>query len=279
MTVGELLAEARARLQRAPSASSPREATLLLGFLLGRHEAWVIAHDDDPVPVALCDRLLDLAHRRAGGEPIAYLVGEREFYGRGFAVDNRVLIPRPETEHLVDAALAHLDDHAARILDLGTGSGCIAVTLACELPAARITGVDRSLEALSVARANATRHGVTDRLHLVAADWATALRLDRFDLVVSNPPYVDEDDPSTFDPMVRAFEPHGALFAPEQGLGDLGRLLSIAGRMRSGTRLIVEIGYRQLDAVKERSAVYGWQLEEVVEDLAGIPRTVVLATP
>ena len=154
-TVQGLLVEARRRLAAAPFAPPAREAGLLLAHALGVSEAQVLARHDEDVPAAAADRFLALLERRLAGEPFAYLTGEREFYGRGFRVDRRVLIPRPETEHLVEAALALPLPPGPRILDLGTGSGCLAVTLAAELPAATVVATDLSLAALAVARANA----------------------------------------------------------------------------------------------------------------------------
>lgn len=220
-------------------------------------------------------RFEDLLARRALGEPVAYLAGEREFYGRPFAVDRRVLIPRPETEHLVEEALALELPASPRLLDVGTGSGCLAVTLALEIPGARVTATDLSLGALAVARHNAHHHGVASRVALAAQDLASALDLRTFDLVVSNPPYVDRDDAAAFSPEVRDFEPHLALFAPDGGLATLTRLFEASAALRPGTPVLVEIGYGQSTAATERAVAAGLVPVKVRSDYAAIPRTLV----
>jgi release factor glutamine methyltransferase len=237
----------------------------------------VLARDLETVDGDALRRFEELLERRLAGEPVAYLVGEREFYGRPFTVDRRVLIPRPETEHLVEAALALELPEAPRVLDVGAGSGCIAVTLALELPAARVVASDVSLGALRVLRANVERHGVGGRVDAIACDLARALRLDRFDLVVSNPPYIDPAERSRLSPEVVDFEPAEALFAPDSGRAFLERLLDAALESRPGTPLLVEIGYDQSDwlatAVSQRP---GLALRDVVRDYGGILRTAVL---
>jgi release factor glutamine methyltransferase len=247
-----------------------------LGSVLGLGEAEVIARDDQLVPAADAARFADLLHRRLGGEPVAYLRGEKEFYGRRFAVDRRVLIPRPETEHLVEAVLGLLLPPAPRILDVGTGSGCLAVTLALELPGARVAAADLSPGALAVAAANARRHGAGDRVLAVAADLAVPFDLAAFDLVVSNPPYVDAAEAPLLSPEVCNFEPHLALFPPGAGDSILARLCAAGARLRSGVPLVVEIGAGQLDAVRRHAAAAGLEVEAVRPDYAGVPRVLVL---
>jgi release factor glutamine methyltransferase len=186
-TVGAALAAARARLPAS-------EARLLLGHVLDKPSSWLIAHEDEVLDENAMLNFASLAARRAGGEPVAYLVGRREFFGRDFTVSPGVLIPRPETELLVELAVAGLGaGSTARILDLGTGSGCIAVTLALELPQAQVSAIDSSAAALAVAKVNAQRHGA--RLRLRQSDWYAALSGERFDLIVANPPYIAIADP------------------------------------------------------------------------------------
>lgn len=222
-----------------------------------------------------------LLARRLAGEPVAYLLGEREFYGRVFSVDRRVLIPRPETEHLVEVVLALPLPPGPRILDLGTGSGILAVTLALELPGARVLATDRSPGALAVAAANARRLGAGERLCFLGADWTAALaRLD-FDLVVSNPPYVSREDEPRLSPEVRDFEPASALFAEEGGLGEIRRLLAAAVALPSGAFFACEIGDGQLPGIEalvaeEREEAHPLTLVEVRRDYAGKERLVVL---
>jgi release factor glutamine methyltransferase len=276
--MGELLHAGRRQLA-ATAFASPREAALLLGGVLGLSEAQVMARDDQRVAAETAARFRALLARRLGGEPVAYLLGEREFYGRPFAVDRRVLIPRPETEHVIEHALALDLPPAPRILDAGTGSGCLAVTLALELPAARVVACDLSPAALAVAAGNARRHGVAGRVALVASDLAAAVTLAPFDLVVSNPPYIDPADAGGLPAEVCNFEPHLALFSPESGDSTLARLLAECARLRPGAVTVVEIGCSQLDAARRHAAAAGLELTAAHRDYAGRPRVVVLRRP
>lgn len=276
VTVDELLAEGRRLLGEAPFQPSRREAALLLGWVLGLSEAQVLARGGREAPAAVAEGYRRLLARRLTGEPVAYLTGQREFYGRPFAVDRRVLIPRPETEHLVEAALERWPAGGGRVLDVGTGSGCIAVTLALERPAAWLAATDRSPAALAVAAANARRHGVAGRVHLAAADLAAALRLERFDLVVVNPPYIRREEAPSLSPEVREFEPPAALFAGDRGLGVLVRLLLETAALRPGVCLLCEIGDGQLPELAARLPGTAFELVESRRDYAGKERVVVL---
>jgi release factor glutamine methyltransferase len=272
-TVHELLRAARGRLREAPFHPPTREAGLLLGHALGLDESQILARDDVRVPAPVERRFQELLARRLRGEPVAYLVGSREFWGRPFRVDSRVLIPRPETEHLIEIALAlDLPPHP-RILDVGTGSGCLAVTLALELAEARLAAVDLSPAALAVAAANARQLGA--RVAFSAGDLASALRLDRFDLVISNPPYVDPRDEPELSPEITSFEPALALYA-EGGASIFARLLGSASQLPPAAFLIFEIGRGQLAQVEALAARSGFDVVEVRADLAGIPRGVLL---
>jgi release factor glutamine methyltransferase len=273
--VGDLLREGRRRLA-ATEFAAPREAALLLGRLLRLSEAQVLARDDLAVPAAAAASFERLLARRLGGEPVAYLLGEKEFYGRPFAVDPRVLIPRPETEHLVEAVLGLELPPAPRLLDVGTGSGCLAVTLALELGGARAAAADLSLGALAVAAANARRHGVADRVTAVAVDLTAAFDLSGFDLVVANPPYVDPAEMRSLPPEVCNFEPHLALFSPGRGDSTLERLCHQCAALRPGVPLVVEIGAGQLAAARRHAAAAGLAIAAVRRDYAGVPRVLVL---
>lgn len=276
-TIADLLREGRQRLAGAEHQPSTREAALLLGHVLGLGEANVLARGEQEVAEGERERFEGLLERRLSGEPAAYLLGEREFYGRPFAVDSRVLIPRPETEHLVEAALALDLGEAPWILDVGTGSGAIAVTLALELPDARVVASDLSMGALRVAAANAGRHGVAGRVLAVRGDLAAPLSLGRFDLVVSNPPYIDPEEGPSLSPEVRDFEPSEALFAPEQGRGVVARLLEASKDLRPGTPMLLEIGYDQSEwlyrTIDERR---GLELVDIRRDYGGVPRSALL---
>ncbi|CAG0973644.1 partial cobalt-precorrin-6B (C15)-methyltransferase, partial [Rhodocyclaceae bacterium] len=233
-TVAAAIAGAR---QAIPVA----EARLLLGEVLGRNHAWLEAHRDDPLDAAAAERYAALVARRAAGEPVAYLLGRREFYGRDFAVSPAVLIPRPETERLVEVALASVAAvPSPRILDLGTGSGCIAVTLALELPAADVTAIDISEAALTTARENAERLGA--KLRCLRSEWLDALAGERFDLIVSNPPYIAIGDRHLFEGDLR-FEPAVALACGHDGLDAIRRILAAApAHLEAGGMLHLEHG-------------------------------------
>jgi len=274
-TVAELRREGRSVLAASPAAADPREATLLLARALGLSEAQVLARSEQPVERSKREQYRALLARRARGEPFAYLLGEREFYGRSFGVDPRVLIPRPETEHLVEVALASLDRQRATVLDVGTGSGCIAITLALERPDLLVLASDRSLDALDVARANRRRLAADRSVRLLAADLLDGLDPGMIDLVVSNPPYLAPADAAQLAIDVRDFEPSAALFAPPDGLAHLRRLIAGAHGLRAGARLILEVGANQ---AAEVAALAGetFEVERIERDYAGHQRVVSL---
>lgn len=274
--ISHLLAGARARLAATPFGAPPREASLLLGRVLGLSEAQVLARDDQVVEPAAAERFEALLRRRLAGEPVAYLFEEKEFYGRLFHVDRRVLIPRPETEHVVEAALSEPLPSRPWILDVGSGSGCLAVTLALEVPGSRVVAGDLSPGALAVTAGNARRHGVADRVHSIGLDLTRGLDLSRFDLVVSNPPYIDPADASSLSPEVCNFEPSLALFAPGTGESVLARLFEESAGLRSGVRLIVEIGYGQLDTLRRLVEASALHWTGAWHDYSRIPRVLTL---
>jgi release factor glutamine methyltransferase len=273
-TVAGLLDDATARLATALSLDKREarlEARVLAAFAWDVSPAWLIAHDSDAPAsdqIAAFDRLLT---RRLAGEPVAYLTGTREFYGRPFLVSPDVLIPRPETELLVELALARMPrDRAVDVLDLGTGSGCIAITLALERPLARVTAVDRSSGALAVARRNAGR--LDADVEFLASDWFAALAGRRFDLIVGNPPYIAAADPHLARGDVR-FEPLTALAAGRDGLDDLRRLTAAACvHLKPGGTVLLEHGYDQADAVRTLLQACGIAQPQSWNDLAGIAR-------
>lgn len=260
-----LLAQAR---QRIPAA----EARLLLRHLLGCTAAWLEAHRDDELAAADAENFSARVARRAAGEPVAYLTGVREFYSREFVVTPAVLIPRPETELLVDLAKDAVAGMAApRILDLGTGSGCVAVTLALELPGATVTALDLSAAALAVAQRNAARLAAPVRF--MQSDWFGALAAQRgFDLVVANPPYVAAGDPHLAAGDL-PFEPALALACGADGLDAIRRIVAAApGHLRAGGWLLFEHGYDQAAAVAGLLQAAGYGQIQQQCDLAGIVR-------
>jgi release factor glutamine methyltransferase len=260
-----------AALADARRCIPPAEARLLLGHLLQRSAAWLEAHRDEALAPADAERFVALAARRAAGEPVAYLLGLREFYGRDFAVTPDVLIPRPETELLVDIAREKVGaGDTVNILDLGTGSGCLAVTLALELPRARVTAVDVSPAALAVARGNAARLGA--RVECVASDWFAALPPARYELIVANPPYIAAGDRHLAQGDLR-FEPVGALTDHADGLAAIRRIVADAPHwLVPGGWLFFEHGYDQAMAVQALLADAGFAAIEQHSDLAGIVR-------
>ncbi|MDH3403331.1 MAG: peptide chain release factor N(5)-glutamine methyltransferase [Acidobacteriota bacterium] len=271
-----LLTAARERLVLAPHGPQAREAGLLLGHVLGWSETQVLARDDATVDATAETRFGALLERRLAGEPVAYLLGRKEFFGREFRVDRRVLIPRPETEHLVAAALELELPAAPRILDVGTGSGCLAVTLALELPAALAVATDVSPGALAVAALNARLLGAGRRVLPVRAGWARGVRLERIDLVVSNPPYVPAHERRSLSPEITGFEPAGALFAGANGLAAYRALFPELGGLLPGTPVACEIGAGQAPDVVGLAAAAGFVHRLTIDDYAGIPRIVVV---
>jgi release factor glutamine methyltransferase len=270
-TVREALLSATAKLHSL--ATGRRDAELLLMRVVGRDRAWMMTHADAELTTEQISRFEKWVARRARQEPVQYIVGETEFYGLTLRVTSAVLIPRPETEHLVEAVLARVGRGAAvRICDVGTGSGAIAVALAHALPLARVMAVDLSAAALDVARENAERHGVAERVRLVESDLLHAVRGERFDVVVSNPPYVAEGE--VLEAQVREYEPREALFAGPTGMEIYPRLIPEAWEVLApGGWLLMEIGHGQREALAE--LLMGWDGVEFVADLQGIPRVAI----
>lgn len=274
-SIGETLRSARRQLMSADFAPSTREATLLMSHVLRLGEATILAHTERHLGTDERERFDNLLGRRLSGEPIAYLLGEREFYGRSFAVDDRVLIPRPETEHLIDEALSLRLPRRPRILDIGTGSGAIALTLALEVEGARVVATDCSPAALAVARSNRHRLALGGQVILLAADLATSLSLETFDLVVSNPPYIAPQEESDLSPEITRFEPRIALFAPPDGSAVARRLLSSLAAMRPGAWLLIEIGAGQKERLIAAAPGSAFEPVRFIEDYAGIARIAV----
>ncbi len=278
----DVLSAAVRRLRDAglPPADAAADADVLARHVLGWDRARLLAHRRDPAPAGFVDRFTTLIDRRADRVPVAYLTGTREFYGLDFEVTPDVLVPRPETELAVDLTLAALPPAGAtgRIIDVGTGSGCIAVAVAATRPDVAVIAVDRSRPALAVARRNARRHGVADRVALLAGDLLSGLgpRLP-IDVVVSNPPYVPDGSLDVATDVAR-HEPPTALYAGRDGLDVVRRLIVDAVRVvRPGGRLIMEIGVGQSEAVAAAAAARGaWQATTFHPDLRGIARVAVL---
>lgn len=274
MTRKEWKIRATARLSgtEAPALA----ATLLLCHVLGIDKVALIAHSEEEILPDAEAELAALLERRLAGEPVAYLLGRREFYGRDFFVNAHTLIPRPETEHLVEAALDFFQDRTeVRFLDLGTGSGCLAVTLAAERPSWRGTAVDISAGALEVARRNAENHEVSAQVAFMQADFTQPLPLEggSFDLVISNPPYISEEEYAGLDAGVRNFEPRSALVPGPEGL-EHPRAVEAAARalLKEGGLLLMEHGHLQGEACRALCPDAYWMDMRTGLDLAGKER-------
>ncbi|MGA7626594.1 MAG: peptide chain release factor N(5)-glutamine methyltransferase [Candidatus Acidiferrales bacterium] len=300
------LKQGMARLRQARTPSHTLATELLLMHTLKRDRAWMYSHPEEVLDPGVAENFFALIARRAAGEPTQYLTGQQEFWGLQFEVTPAVLIPRPETEHVMEVALArlgergikiHMDNGAPRdslhVADVGTGSGCLAVALAYELPHAELYATDISAAALEVAQRNAARHKIADRIHFIhgdlltpfaAADWSDAEKINsepsgarnhqRFDVIVSNPPYISLDEADQLQREVRDHEPHEALFGGRSGAEIYGRLIDQAGELLDERGILVlELGHNSADYVR---GIFdeqpGWTKVAITTDLAGIPR-------
>jgi release factor glutamine methyltransferase len=270
--VAALITEGVARLQRVTDQAR-LEAEILLGAALGRSRAWLLAHGDERIlDCDATDRYEAYITRRSHGEPVAYILGEKEFWSLTLAVSPDVLVPRPETELVVELALQRLaGDSQARIVDLGTGSGAIALAVAQERPRTNVIGTDISAQALAIATRNAARLQLTNVMFR-AGSWFAPVAGERFDLVLSNPPYIADDDPRV-EAAVRRHEPRGALFAGVDGLAAVRSIAAAAGsHLVPGGGLILEHGDTQGRAVRELLADAGFVAVTTHRDLAGLER-------
>lgn len=282
ITIAQAISEGASLLREAGFGEPRREAASLLMHATGRDRLYLIAHSDERLADASLRRFRDYLERRAEGEPVQYIAGRQEFFSLDFEVTPDVLIPRPETELLVETALSLLDERragGAMICDVGTGSGCIAVTILHERGNVRAVGLDISPAALNVAARNARRHGISGRLSLAASDCFAALDEGRarFDLIVSNPPYINAEAIAGLQREVRDYEPRTALTPGPDGLSMIRRLLTEGPRfLMRGGYLLFEIGFDQHEDVERLVDRGAWRLLDIRRDLQGIPRTVVL---
>ena len=278
-TLMRLLQVSAKYLGEKGSPSARLDAELLLAHVLDTTRIKLYVDFDKPIQDHERNAYRELIRRRAAGEPVAYLIGNREFYGRPFQVDARVLVPRPETELLVDIARRRFEtDQAYRIADMGTGSGALAVTLAAEFPQATVDAVEVSEAALEVARENAARNGVQDRITFHHGSWVEPVQGKLFDWVVSNPPYIAEEDPEV-EPGVRTHEPHAALFPGPTGLEAVEILArDLPAVVKPGGLWLCEFGARQKDDIAALLSRMGWDAE-FERDLAGLPRLFIARRP
>jgi release factor glutamine methyltransferase len=280
-SIAQAILEGANKLRQAGVPDERREAGSLLMYVLARDRGYILMHAEAELSDEQLERFIAALDERAQGKPLQYITGRQEFFGLEFEVNGNVLIPRPETELLVEAALSLVSQNEAPVIcDVGTGSGCMVVTLLHKLPLARATALDISPAALAVAERNATRHGVHDRLSLITSDCFAGLGAESgagFDLIVSNPPYVAARAIAGLQREVRDFEPRVALVSGDDGLTVIRRLLLESGdHLKSGGCLIFEMGFDQHDAVRQLIDENFWKLLEIFDDLQGIPRTVAL---
>lgn len=262
----------KAALEELMTQMDRTDAVVIMAEVLGVNRAWIAANPMKILTESQDAQIDMLGAQRAMGRPVAYLLNRREFYGRDFALDSAVLIPRPETETLVEAALARMGPKDT-FLELGTGSGAIAVTLACQRPEASGVATDSSAAALRVARGNAGRHHCEGRIEFLPGSWYEPVAGRRFDLVVSNPPYVAAGDPHLAQGDLR-FEPAEALTdGSPDGLASIRAIAAGApGHLKPGGWLLLEHGYDQADAVRDILAAAGFERLVSLPDLAGIAR-------
>ena len=298
----QLLKQGIAQLRDTNVPSFTLAAELLLLRALRRDRTWLYAHPEEQIPRADVEVFLSFLKRRGAGEPTQYIIGTQEFWGLEFEVTPDVLIPRPETEHVVEVALDRLAVREIRagrkqtltgdglqIVDVGTGAGCIAVALAKELPNARVVATDISARALAVARRNAERHTVADRMCFVesnlfeqSGEWQVASSecgpMPQFDLVVSNPPYIGRNEKDLLMREVRDHEPEVALYGGDEGYEIYADLIAQAARhLKPGGLLVLELGHNSLPAVQPLLEPPGWLNVAVTNDLAGAPRVLAAA--
>lgn len=269
MWVGQAIKEASTRLMT--QSSTPRlDAELLLGNVLSRGRAWLRAHEDESLEIAAQEAFSALIERRQAGEPVAYLIGVQEFWSLPLKVAPHTLIPRPDTELLVEIVLQHRSVEYHDVLDLGTGTGAIALALKSERPAWRVTAVDRVPQAVALAHENAARCGLV--IDCLESDWYGGLPARRFDVIVSNPPYIDADDPHLTGDGVR-FEPPSALVAQQDGLADLCKIVAAAPtHLNPNGLLAVEHGFSQAESVAQLFRQAGFVAVQTCMDLGGQPR-------
>lgn len=290
-SVRDLLREAISRLRAAKISSHTLAAELLLLHATGHDRTWIYSHPDETIPPDVTDNFFALITKRIQGTPVQYLTSKQEFWGLEFTVSPDVLIPRPETEHLIEVALdrlavrevragrpPRLSGEDLRIVDVGTGSGCIAISLAKELPGATIFATDISKPALATAQRNAQKLGFANRIEFLESDllgYFLATRSSGFDLIVSNPPYIALREKSSLPPEVRAHEPATALFGGQEGYELYAPLISQAAQLLKPSGLLVlELGQGSLPAVHPILETPHWTTIGVTNDLAAIPRVI-----
>ncbi len=276
MNISETLNKATEILAQNEIAEPRREANSLLAFALGKDRSFFIAHPEYELSENESNNFHRILKRRAGREPLQYIRGQQEFFGLDFIVTPDVLIPRPETELIVEAAIEILKQKEnPRFCEIGTGSGCISVSILHAIKNATATGADISETALKIARTNAEKNNVSGRLNIIRSDIFGNFESERFDLIVSNPPYISIEDFGNLQLEVRDFEPQNALTDGKNGLSIIEKIISDAPEfLKADCFLLMEIGFDQSNEVREMFDLQIWQTVEFLQDLQGIPRTV-----
>ena len=277
-TLRDMLEGAASQLRDGGIDDPRREARKLAQFVFGMSAASVIAGELDPAPEgALSDRFREVIRRRAAHEPLQHIVGTTEFYGLELVCDGRALIPRADSEIVVDAALECLPaGFDGKIADLGTGSGCLLLALLSQRPTASGIGLDASAEAAALAQENLQRLGLQGRAEILVSNWENWDGWRACDLVISNPPYIETAVIGELQTEVRIHDPHSALDGGKDGLDAYRSILACGAKMRGGTSLVMEIGYDQGDSVPELAESMGFELQSVKKDLGGNPRAISL---
>ncbi|WP_342259700.1 peptide chain release factor N(5)-glutamine methyltransferase [Candidatus Tisiphia endosymbiont of Metellina segmentata] len=274
MNIKESLIYAASKLQAVGIKSANLESRILMQHVTGKSIEYLLARSEEELTQQEQIIFEDLVNRRTLLEPIAYIVGYKEFYSYQFIVNDKVLIPRQDTEIIVDAILSDIKTNAElAILELGTGSGCIALSLLLEMPNSNVTATDISNEAIAIASQNAIKHKVSDRFKIINSNWFDNLEKQEFDIIVSNPPYISFDDTVYMSSETLKYEPHLALFAEDNGLASYYIIAKEAkGFLKQNGKLFLEIGFNQLAAVTEIFVSYGYTVKQVYKDLEGRDR-------
>ncbi|WP_375331779.1 peptide chain release factor N(5)-glutamine methyltransferase [Candidatus Tisiphia endosymbiont of Temnostethus pusillus] len=279
MNIKESLIYAASKLQTVGIKSANLESRILMQHVTGKSIEYLLARSEERLTELEQIIFKNLVNRRILLEPIAYIIGYKEFYGYQFIIDNKVLIPRQDTEIIVDAILKNVKlkgietNAELTILELGTGSGCIALSLLLEMPNSNVTATDISNEAIAIASQNAIKHKVYDRFKIINSNWFDNLEKQEFDIIVSNPPYISFDDTVYMSPETLKYEPHLALFAEDNGLASYYIIAKEAkGFLKQNGKLFLEIGFNQLAAVTEIFVSYGYTVKQVYKDLEGRDR-------
>jgi release factor glutamine methyltransferase len=276
MNIKESLILAASKLQKIGIISANLEARILMQHATGKSSEYLLARFEEKLSNQQQVIFKQLVDRRILLEPIAYIIGHKEFYGYEFIVDNNVLIARQDTEIVVEAILHEYKmNQELTILELGTGSGCIAISLLLAMPNAQAVATDISDEAINVAQQNIIKHQVTNRCKLINSDWFRDLTIQQFDIIVSNPPYIAESDTANMASETLKYEPHLALFAGDDGLASYYFITQGARKfLKPQGKLFVEIGFSQAEAVKEIFINNGYKVTKIYQDLAGHNRVI-----